>query len=208
MILIENKLAIFEDIVYKSRLLKIEEEKEKILAEKQRLTEDKQKAIDQEIQQAVARRRNLATTIGNEEIAKAREEKRVLHLKKMGQLEDDLVEAVRQRAKEYVQDPIYEKALLEGIKESLAELDPGRYFLGLTQRDMDLYFDQGMALAKEKNIDLIPKVLEDKVIGGHVISDEKNTYNLKNDLNTMIEEKKYEIGMLLHNLFQEEAANE
>ena len=208
MILIENKLDIFEDIVYKSRLLELQAEKDRLIKEKEKLREEKQKIIDQETEEAVNRRVKLAQVIGNEEIAKAKEQKRILQLKKMSDLEKDLLESIRQRAREFTQSPAYEEILIKDVKSSFGHLEPGLYQLGLTKRDMDLYFEKIQKIANELRIDLRPLILEDKAIGGHVLTDANNTYNLNNDLYTRIDEKKYEIGRLLHNLFKEEAINE
>lgn len=208
MILIENKLNIFEDIVYKSRLLQFEQAKEKIETEKERLIEEKKKELDEETRLIVDRRENLARVLGNEEIAKAKEERRILQLKKMGELENELIEAVSQKAKAFADDPQYEAFLMKGIRESIDFIEAGNYRLGLVQKDLDKYFDKIQALGREKNIEFQPVVMEDRIIGGHVISDQDNTYNLNNDLRTMIEEKKYEIGKLLHMLFHEEESNE
>lgn len=203
MILIENKLELFENVVYKNRLLEFEKQKEKIEEEKERLKAEKQKALEEEAAEMIERRRKLALVLGNEETAKAKEEKRVLELRKMNELEEDLIEAVRERAKKMTLKDCYEDLLIDGVKVTFDHLEPGTYLFGLTQKDMDRYFDKIVALAEKEDLNLIPVAMNDAMIGGHVVSDEANTYNLNNDLYNIIEEKRYEIGKLLYKKFKE-----
>lgn len=202
MILIENKLELFENVVYKNRLLEYEKQRKKIQEERERLKAEKQKALEEEASEMIKRRRNLALVLGNEETAKAKEEKRVLELRKMNELEEDLMEAVREKARNLTSKACYEDLLINGVKVTFDHLEPGTYRFGLTQKDMDRFFNKIKALAKEENLELIPIVMDDSMIGGHVVSDEANTYNLNNDLHNMIEEKRYEIGKLLYNRFK------
>lgn len=208
MILIEKKLEMFENVVYKNRVLEYNKKKEQWEAEKARIKREKEVALKKETTDMVARRHKLARELGNERIAKAKEERRVLELMTMNQLEDDLIQAIRDRAWKWTFSDDYEKHLINGILVTFNHLSEGTYRIGLTQKDMNKYYPKIQTLASSQNITLLPAVLNDSIIGGHIISDEKGTYNLNNDIYTIIEEKRYEIGMMLHDLFKKELANE
>lgn len=207
MILIENKLEMFENVVYKNRVLDYQKKKEQWESEKNRIKKEKEIALNREVTDMVARRHKLAKELGNEKIAKAKEERRVLELQIMNELEDDLIKAIRERASKWTDSDEYEKHLVDGIKVTFGHLKPGTYKIGLTQKDMDKYYEEIEKIGLESGINLIPVVKNNSIIGGHIVSNESSTYNLNNDIYTMIEEKRYEIGMLLHDLFKKEVAN-
>lgn len=207
MILIENKLEMFENVVYKNRVLDYQKKKYQWETERDRIKKEKELALKKETTEMVARRHKLARELGNEEIAKAKEERRVLELRTMNELEDDLIQTIRKKAWEWTNSSDYEKHLIDGIKVTFSHLSKETYRLGLTKKDMDKYFSKVIEIAKEKEIELIPVIKSDSIIGGHILSNEEKTYNLNNDIYTIIEEKRYEIGMLLHDFFKREVAN-
>lgn len=204
MLQIENKLELFENVVYKRRMLDLDKRKEVWEEERKDLLKKKSEVLGAEKTRIVKRREDLARIQGNEQIAKAREDERVLRLKKLNQLEEDFVEAIRARVGEYTHTPAYGEDLMKDIDASLAELPPGEFRIGLVQADTDRYLDEILARAEEKGFTLKPFVLEDYRIGGHTISDIERTYSFNSDLYTKIEEKRYEIGKLLYRLFREE----
>ena len=146
--------------------------------------------------------------MGNEKIAKAKENERVLELKKINELKKDFIEAIRARAVEYTHTPQYGEDLAMRVEESLNELKPGEYRFHMVAADMVRFFEEFKARAEEKGIVLHGETLEDARIGGHTISDMDRTYSLNYDLYTMIEDKRYAIGKLLYRLFQEEMDHE
>ncbi|WP_455256932.1 hypothetical protein [Peptoniphilus asaccharolyticus] len=207
MILIENKLEMFENVVYKSRVTEFKKKIAQWETERDRIKKEKEDALEREATDMIARREKLARELGNEQIAKAKEEKRVLELRIMNELEDDLIQAIRQRAWVWTDSEEYKKHLIDGIKVTFNHLKEGTYRLGLTKKDMDKYYGEVEKIAEGMGIKLIPVIKKDWMIGGHILSNEAKTYNLNNDIYTIIEEKRYEIGMLLHDLFKKEAAN-
>ncbi|MCD1147791.1 hypothetical protein LQU94_06650 [Peptoniphilus sp. KCTC 25270] len=207
MLMIENKLELFEDVVYKSRLLDFDKRKTRIQEETEKIVKEKEEALREEKETMMERRHKLATVLGNEKISKAKEQRRVLELQKMDQLEEDFVEAIMERAKKFTLEDRYREILLKGIDVTFSHLTPGTYRMGLTQKDMDVFFEEIEEKGKKLGISLIPNVMGEEIIGGHVVSDEANTYNLNNDLRTMVEEKRYEIGKLLYKLFHREDQN-
>ncbi|MDD7363438.1 MAG: hypothetical protein SPI65_04665 [Peptoniphilus sp.] len=208
MLQVENKLELFENVVYKRRLLDLEKEKEAWEEEKKNLLERKNKQLSEEKAHIIKRRANLASVMGNEKIVKARENERVLELKKINELNDDFIEAIEARVRAYTETDEYKQALVDRVVESLNDLEPGKYQLGLVKRDMDRFFDDIQEKASEKGFTLCPHVLPDGRIGGHTITDMDETYSLNYDLATKIHEKQYEIGKLLYRLFGEEMEHE
>ncbi|WBW49765.1 hypothetical protein O6R05_07110 [Peptoniphilus equinus] len=208
MIYIENKLEMFENVVYKNRVTEYERKKAQWDEEKERIQKDKAAALARETEDMVARRSKLARELGNEDIAKAKERRRVLELQVMDELQEDLIEAVRERVSKWTATENYHAKLIDGIKVTIDHLKPGTYYMGLTGRDMEAYFDEIQTLGRAKQLHFIPVVEEDSIIGGHIVTDEAKTYNLNNDLYTLIEETRYDIGMLLHKLFKKERGND
>ena len=66
MLQVENKLELFEDVVYKRRLLDLEKRREAWEDEKENLIARKNKQLSEEQQHIVERRENLARVMGNE----------------------------------------------------------------------------------------------------------------------------------------------
>ena len=208
MLQVESKLELFENVVYKRRLTDLQKRKEAWEQEKNSLLERKEKQLNEEKDNIVRRRADLARVMGNEKIAKAKENERVLELKKINELKKDFIEAIRARAVEYTHTPQYGEDLAMRVEESLNELKPGEYRFHMVAADMERFFDTFKAMAEEKGIVLHGETLEDARIGGHTISDMDRTYSLSYDLYTMIEDKRYAIGKLLYRLFQEEMDHE
>ena len=204
MLQVENKLELFEDVVYKRRLLDLEKRREAWEEEKENLIARKDKQLSEEQQHIVERRENLARVMGNEEIAKARENERVLELKKIDELGDDFILAIRRRVSEYTETDEYKNNFLDRVMETLDDLEPGEYQIGMVNEDLDKFKDSVLESAEQKGFTLHPYVLPDDRIGGHTLMDMKKTYNLNYDLATKITEKRYEIGKLLYGLFRKE----
>lgn len=204
MLQLENKLELFEDVVYKRRLLDLEKRREAWEEEKENLIARKDKQLSEEKQHIVERRENLARVMGNEEIAKARENERVLELKKIDELGDDFIFAIRRRVRDYTETDEYKNNFLDRVMETLDELEPGEYHIGMVKRDLDTFEDSVLESASQKGFTLHPYVLPDDRIGGHTLMDMKKTYSLNYDLATKITEKRYEIGKLLYGLFRKE----
>lgn len=204
MLQVENKLELFEDVVYKRRLLDLEKRREAWEEEKENLIARKDKQLSEEQQHIVERRENLARVMGNEEIAKARENERVLELKKIDELGDDFILAIRRRVSEYTETDEYKNNFLDHVMETLDDLEPGEYQIGMVNEDLDKFKDSVLESAEQKGFTLHPYVLPDDRIGGHTLMDMKKTYSLNYDLATKITEKRYEIGKLLYGLFRKE----
>lgn len=208
MLQVENKLEIFEDVVYKRRLVDLQKRKKAWEQEKNSLIERKEKQLDEEKDNIVRRRAELARVMGNEKIAKAKENERVLELKKINELKKDFIEAIRERAVEYTRTKKYAEDLAARVEESMKDLKPGEYRFSMVAADMDRFFDGFKVMAEGMGITLHGETLEDTRIGGHTISDMDRTYSLNYDIYTMIDEKRYAIGKLLYRLFREEMDHE
>lgn len=204
MLQVENKLELFEDVVYKRRLLDLENRKEAWREEKENLLERKRKQLAEEKEQIVRRRENLARVLGNEKIARAREDERVLELEKINALKVDFMKAIRDRVRAYTKTEAYPEYLFKEVEASLDHLEPGEYFLGMVKEDIDRYFEELNRMAKEKGFILHPRVLKDDRIGGHTLVDMEESYSLNYDFASKIHEKRYEIGKVLYRLFRKE----
>ena len=118
MLQVESKLELFENVVYKRRFVELEKRKEAWEEEKNNLLRRKEKQLHDEKEAIVRRRADLARVMGNEEIAKAKENERVLELKKINELKKDFIAAIRERAAEYTFTDQYATDLATRVEES------------------------------------------------------------------------------------------
>ena len=101
MILLENKISIFTNMVYTK---KSEECREKLENEKKlydRKIKEKKDELEKSAAEIVRRRVGLANKNGYELVSKAHEENRIAELREGERLLDKLLEKVRIRLKDY-----------------------------------------------------------------------------------------------------------
>lgn len=129
MILLENKIAIFNKIVFlkqkeecEKRIREEKERAEKILAEKiESLKKDEEAFID--------RRVTLANRRGYELIASVEEQKRVLFLEEDEKLLKELLETLSQKLLEFTKTEEYVNMETENFKNILEEIDEKSIYL-------------------------------------------------------------------------------
>ena len=203
MILLENKIAIFNKIVFlkqkeecEKRIREEREKAEKILAEKiESLKNDEEAFVD--------RRVTLAKRRGYELIASVEEQKRVLFLEEDEKLLNELLETLSQKLLAFTKTDEYVNLETENFKDILDEIDEKSIYLYVKNDENEKLIKKFKEIAKEKGVELNIDELYEYHIGGFIISDLKRTYNINLSLKNKLEDMRYEIGSMLHEKLKE-----
>lgn len=203
MILLENKIAIFNKIVFlkqkeecEKRIREEREKAEKILSEKiESLKKDEEAFVD--------RRVTLAKRRGYELIASVEEQKRVLFLEEDEKLLNELLETLSQKLLEFTKTEEYVNLEAENFTNILDEIDEKSIYLYVKNDENKKLIEIFKEIAKEKDVELNIDELFEYHIGGFIISDLEKTYNINLSLKNKLEDMRYEIGSMLHEKLKE-----
>ena len=203
MILLENKIAIFNKIVFlkqkeecEKRIREEREKAEKILSEKiESLKKDEEAFVD--------RRVTLAKRRGYELIASVEEQKRVLFLEEDEKLLNELIETLSQKLLEFTKTEEYVNLEAENFTNILDEIDEKSIYLYVKNDENKKLIEKFKEIAKEKDVELNIDELFEYHIGGFIISDMEKTYNINLSLKNKLEDMRYEIGSMLHEKLKE-----
>lgn len=203
MILLENKIAIFNKIVFlkqkeecEKRIREEREKAEKILSEKiESLKKDEEAFVD--------RRVTLAKRRGYELIASVEEQKRVLFLEEDEKLLNELIETLSQKLLEFTKTEEYVNLEAENFTNILDEIDEKSIYLYVKNDENKKLIEKFKEIAKEKDVELNIDELFEYHIGGFIISDLEKTYNINLSLKNKLEDMRYEIGSMLHEKLKE-----
>lgn len=203
MILLENKIAIFNKIVF----LKQKEECEKRIREEKekadKILAEKIESLKKDEEAFVNRRVTLAKRRGYELIASVEEQKRVLFLEEDEKLLNELLETLSQKLLEFTKTDEYVNLETENFKNILDEIDEKSIYLYVKNNENEKLIEKFKEIAKEKGVDLIIDELFEYHIGGFIISDMDRTYNINLSLKNKLEDMRYEIGSMLHEKLKE-----
>ncbi|MFR7872978.1 hypothetical protein [Peptoniphilus grossensis] len=203
MILLENKIAIFNKIVF----LKQKEECEKRIREERekadKILAEKIESLKKDEEAFVNRRVTLAKRRGYELIASVEEQKRVLFLEEDEKLLNELLETLSQKLLEFTKTDEYVNLEAENFKNILDEIDEKSIYLYVKNNENEKLIEKFKEIAKEKGVDLIIDELFEYHIGGFIISDMDRTYNINLSLKNKLEDMRYEIGSMLHEKLKE-----
>lgn len=203
MILLENKIAIFNKIVF----LKQKEECEKRIREEKekadKILAEKIESLKKDEEAFVNRRVTLAKRRGYELIASVEEQKRVLFLEEDEKLLNELLETLSQKLLEFTKTDEYVNLETENFKNILDEIDEKSIYLYVKNNENEKLIEKFKEIAKEKGVDLIIDELFEYHIGGFIISDMDRTYNINLSLKNKLEDMRYDIGSMLHEKLKE-----
>lgn len=197
MILLENKLEMFNKIVFKTKERECEEKLKEVKNKSSEEIEKKKVELEKSSKETIQRRESLANKKKYEILGKVSEDKRIAELQKNEELRTKLVVELEKKVVEFTKTNEYIDFYKDKFASLLEELDAGKYILSLTEEDKDRLFNIFNEMAKKKNIELKYAKLDNRLLGGFTISDEKETYNIDSSLKGKIEDRKYEIGKLL-----------
>lgn len=197
MILLENKLQMFNKIVYVTKerecLEKLDNEKKRIEQE----IENKKVELQRNSEDTINRRVGLANKRKYEILGKVFEDKRISELQKNEELRGKLIEELEKKVVEFTKTDDYVNFYKDKFKTLLKELDAGDYILRTMASDKTRLYDAFKEMTEGTGINLIYEELDPKLLGGFTISDKEETYNIDSSFKEKIEDRKYEIGKLL-----------
>ncbi|MBU5668755.1 hypothetical protein KQI68_02755 [Peptoniphilus sp. MSJ-1] len=203
MILLENKIAIFNKIVF---LKEKEECEKKLQAEKEKIEKilaDKEKSLKKESENYVNRRIELANRRGYELVARANEEKRILGLREDEKLLNQLLETLSKKLKEFTETKEYIELETKFFEEIVDEIEDKEIYLYVRENEKRELIDNLKRIAEKNNITLHRGELFDYHIGGFIISDMDRSYNIDLSLRNKVEDMRYKIGSMLHEKLKE-----
>lgn len=203
MILLENKISIFNKIVF----LKKKEECDALIEEEQKKAEkilqDKIRVLENDRENYIKRRVALAEKRGYEQIAKANEEKRVLTLQEDEKLLDKLLTSLLKKLEDFTKTDEYVNLEKNSFEQILDEIEEETIYLFIKNDENPRLVEALQNVTDEKRVELIVGELYDYHIGGFIISDINRNYNIDLSLKNRVEDMKYEIGAMLHNKLRE-----
>lgn len=204
MVLLENKLDLFYDIVYKKREEVAKEKLDILIKEIQGEKELKESELKKREEDLIERRASLGKIKGNEIISQAIEERRSSHLKQTSQLLNIFTDRILDKSREFTKNDDYKNYLLESLDKLLKSLDSGVYNLAITKMDLDRYSEDIIEIGVRNKIEFIFNELSDEKIGGFIISDKESSYNFNLTILDKVLNHKYDLGKILHQIFEEE----
>ena len=195
---INQKLRTFRTMVWDEEKAKSEKELYNSTNINSDQIYEKKSNLEKDLKATLDNRKSFATIRGNEKVSKLEEEQKTNFYAHKEQLLNDLVSEIKKRLAEYTKTDEYKKKLPEEIKKTIGEINEN--------------VDDFEVLVKEEDKNLIdyPNIgtLDDKYIGGFILKVKDGSYQYNQTYLKKIEEKQYDIGKTLYNLFESESLNE
>ncbi|WP_306489285.1 ATPase [Anaerococcus octavius] len=195
---INQKLRTFRTMVWDEEKAKSEKELYNSTNINSDQIYEKKSNLEKDLKATLDNRKSFATIRGNEKVSKLEEEQKTNFYAHKEQLLNDLVGEIKKRLAEYTKTDEYKKKLPEEIKKTIGEINENA--------------DDFEVLVKEEDKNLIdyPNIgtLDDKYIGGFILKVKDGSYQYNQTYLKKIEEKQYDIGKTLYNLFESESLNE
>ena len=195
---INQKLRTFRTMVWDEEKAKSEKELYNSTNINSDQIYEKKSNLEKDLKATLDNRKSFATIRGNEKVSKLEEEQKTNFYAHKEQLLNDLVGEIKKRLAEYTKTDEYKKKLPEEIKKTIGEINENA--------------DDFEVLVKEEDKNLIdyPNIgtLDDKYIGGVILKVKDGSYQYNQTYLKKIEEKQYDIGKTLYNLFESESLNE
>lgn len=198
MILLENKLAIFNKLVYLKKEEECKRELEDVRKKSEELIENKKIELETLKKEIVSRRQSLANKKAHEDLALVKEQKRIRTLEKDEQILDELINELCKEAKRFRNSDEYVEFERKRFLRAQEELDEGEYIVKILDEDRELLEPLFRKNLKD-NISIVGfEKLDDDKLGGFVVTPTNRAYNVDLTLRRKIEDSRYDIGKVLH----------
>ena len=202
MITVEDKLEIFNKLVYKAEEEKCIREMEALEKRIETTLEEKKLELEKKAEAFIKRKNILANIQKNEMISQANENKKTNVLKTRESFLNDLMKSLEIKTKQFVQSNDYKPYLIKKISKVLNGLEEDKVILLLNEEDIGLIQESIPILQEQFKKSISIEASKKNVIGGFMILDGDKTYNLDYSFKTIIEENRYEIGKTLFNMLE------
>lgn len=192
------KLSSFRKMVWDEEKAKSEEELYNSTIINSNQIQEKKEKLEKDLKASLENRKNFATIRGNEKISKLQEEQKTNFYAYKEHLLNELVSEIKEKLVAYTNTDQYKKNLPIEIENAIREL-------GENIDDFDI-------LVKKDDQDLISykdvSTLDDKYLGGFILKAKNGSYQYNQTYLNRLEEKKYDIGRVLYDLFEKESFDE
>ena len=192
------KLSSFRKMVWDEEKAKSEEELYNSTIINSNQIQEKKEKLEKDLKASLENRKNFATIRGNEKISKLQEEQKTNFYAYKEHLLNELVSEIKEKLVAYTNTDQYKKNLPIEIEKAIREL-------GENIDDFDI-------LVKKDDQDLISykdvATLDDKYLGGFILKAKNGSYQYNQTYLNRLEEKKYDIGRVLYDLFEKESFDE
>ena len=202
MITVEDKLEIFNKLVYKEEEEKCIREMEALEKRIEATLEEKKLELEKKAEAFIKRKNILANIQKNEMISQANENKKTNALKSRESFLNDLIKNLEIKTKQFVQSNDYKPYLIKKISKVLDGLEEDKIILLLNEEDIGLIQESIPILEEKFKKSISIEASKKDVIGGFMILDGAKTYNLDYSFKTIIEENRYDIGKTLFNMLE------
>ena len=202
MITVEDKLEIFNKLVYKAEEEKCIREMEALEKRIETTLEEKKLELEKKAEAFIKRKNILANIQKNEMISQANENKKTNVLKSRESFLNDFIKNLEIKTKQFVQSNDYKPYLIKKISKVLNGLEEDKVILLLNEEDIGLIQESIPILQEQFKKSISIEASKKNVIGGFMILDGDKTYNLDYSFKTIIEENRYEIGKTLFNMLE------
>lgn len=202
MITVEDKLEIFNKLVYKEEEERCIREMEALDKRIETTLEEKKLELEKKTEAFITRKNILANIQKNEMISQANENKKTNVLKTRESFLNDLMKSLEIKTKQFVQSNDYKPYLIKKISKVLNGLEEEKIILLLNKEDIGLIQESIPILQEQFKKSISIEASKKDVIGGFMILDCDKTYNLDYSFKTIIEENRYEIGKTLFNMLE------
>lgn len=195
---INQKLRTFRTMVWDEEKAESEKELYNSTNVNSEQIEEKKANLEKELEKTLDNRKSFATIRGNERVSKLEEEQKTNFYAHKEYLLNNLVGEVKKKLLEYTKTDEYKNNLPVQINKALQELNEDK--------------DKFVVLVKESDKNLVDLdnlgTLDDKYIGGFILKAKDGSFQYNQTYLKKIEEKQYDIGKTLYNLFESESFNE
>lgn len=203
MITVEDKLEIFYRIVYRDEEKKYLKALKELEEHNQQLLENKKEEMERQRGEIIRRKITQAKVERNEVKSEGLEGTKARLRQKRKEIEDDLVSAIIDRAREFVKSKEYGEYLCNNLDKYLVEFQKDEVVLILRDEDRLVTEKCLMNLKEKTGKTFIVEKLPEEKIGGFMMSDKDRTFNIDHTLRTLIESNEYMIGKSLNNALGE-----
>ena len=192
------KLSSFRKMVWDEEKAKSEKELYNSTIINSNQIQEKKEKLEKDLKASLENRKNFATIRGNEKISKLQEEQKTNFYAYKEHLLNELVSEIKDKLVAYTKTDQYKENLPIEIEKAIKEL-------GENIEDFEILvkkYDQG--LITYENV----AILDDKYLGGFILRAKNGSYQYNQTYLNRLEEKKYDIGRVLYNLFEKESFDE
>ena len=193
---IEDKIKLFSKIVYDKIQKEEQGEIDKFIKEKEITIKNEKAKIQNEEDKVIKEIEKKAELKANEIVAKEKliKQQELINLKE--NIIENIMTEIKDQLAEYTKTQQYFDYLKKEILNILNTLQPGEYYLFLTERDVNKYKDSLNPILSDYNgFNVLIKTSSVDLIGGFIIKNSNGKVRIDNSILEKLEENKESVGV-------------